>query len=116
VCSTDTLVSILSYQVFSKPYSQLYLRQYLEAGDIMVPACADDPYAPDGETEQDVHRVKLRMGKDGRVQITSNWSTLVTTSCMSDGDMAMFEVEPNDEDVLFIHMWSNLPIGKPVKY
>jgi hypothetical protein len=115
VCSTDTLVSILSYQVFFKQYRQLYLRQYLEVGDIMVPACADDPYAPDNETEQNVHIVKLRMGKDGRVQITSNWITLVTTSCMSDGDLAVFEVEPNDEDVLFIHMWSNLPIGKPVK-
>jgi hypothetical protein len=66
VCSTDILVSKLSYQVFSKPYNQLYLRQYLEAGDIMVPACVDDPYAPEGETEQDVHYVKLRMGKDGR--------------------------------------------------
>jgi hypothetical protein len=77
----------------------------------MVPACADDPYAPDGETEKDVHRVKLWIGKDGRAQITSNWSTLVTTSCMSDGGMAMFKVEPNDEDVPFIHMWSNLPIG-----
>jgi hypothetical protein len=62
-----------------------------------------------------VHRVKLRMGKDGRAQITSNWSTLMTTSCMSNGYMVVFEVEPNDEDVLFIHMWSNLPIGKPVK-
>jgi hypothetical protein len=51
VCSTDTLVSILSYQVFLKPYSQLYLRQYLEAGDIMVPAYANDPYAPEGKTE-----------------------------------------------------------------
>jgi hypothetical protein len=89
MCSTDTLVSILSYQVLLKPYSQLYLRQYLEAGDIMVPACADDPYALEGETEQDVHRVKLQMGKDGRAQITSNWSTLVTTSCMSDGDMVI---------------------------
>jgi hypothetical protein len=87
----------------------------MEAGDIMVPACADDPYAPKGETEQDVHYVKLRMGKDGRAQITSNLSTLVTTSCMSDDDMAVFEVEPDDEEVLFIHMWSNLPIGKPVK-
>jgi hypothetical protein len=115
VCLTDTLVSILSYQVFSKPYSQFYLRQYLEAGDIMVPTCVDDSYAPEGETEQDVHRVKLRMGKDGRAQITSNWSKLVTTSRMSDGGMAMFEVEPNDEDVLFIHMWSNVPIGGPVK-
>jgi hypothetical protein len=66
VCSTDTLVSILSYQVFLKPYSQLYLRQYLEEGDITVPACVDDPYAPEGETKQDVHYVKLRMGKDGR--------------------------------------------------
>jgi hypothetical protein len=98
-----------------KPYSQLYLRQYLEAGDIMVPACADDPYAPEGEIEQDVHYVKLRMGKDGRAQITSNWSTLVTTSCMSDDDMVVFKVEPDDEEVLFIHIWSNLPIGKPVK-
>jgi hypothetical protein len=115
VCSTDILVSILSYQVFSKPYSQLYLRQYLEAGDIMVPAYANEPYAPKGETEQDVHYVKLRMEKDGHAQITSNWSTLVTTSCMSDDDMAVFEVEPDDEEVLFIHMWSNLPIGKLVK-
>jgi hypothetical protein len=115
VCSTDTLVSILSYQVFSKPYNQLYLWQYLEAGDIMVLACADDPYAPKGETEQDVHYVKLRMGKDGRAQITSNSSTLVTTSYMSDDDMDVFDVEPDDKEVLFIHMWSNLPIGKLVK-
>jgi hypothetical protein len=81
----------------------------------MVPACADDPYAPEGETEQDVHRVKLRMGKDGRAQITSNWSKHVTTSRMADGDMAVFDVEPNDKDVLFIHMWSNVPIGGLVK-
>jgi hypothetical protein len=81
----------------------------------MVPACADAPYAPEGETGQDVHYVKLRMGKDGRAQNTSNWSTLVTTSCMSDDDMAVFKVELDDEEVLFIHMWSNLPIGKPVK-
>jgi hypothetical protein len=67
VCSTNTLVSILSYQVFLKQYSQLYLRQYLEVGDIMVPAYADDPYARDGETKQNVHIVKLRIGKDGRV-------------------------------------------------
>jgi hypothetical protein len=38
----------------------------------MVPACTDNPYAPEGETEQDVHSVKLRMGKDVRAQITSN--------------------------------------------
>jgi hypothetical protein len=98
-----------------KLYSQLYLRQYLEAGDIMVPACADDPYAPEGETKQDVHYVKLWMGKDGRAQITSNWSMLVTTSHMSDDDMAVFEVEPDEKEVLFIHMWSNLRIGQPVK-
>jgi hypothetical protein len=39
----------------------------------------------------------------------------VSTSCMSDDDMAVFDVEPDDKEVLFIHMWSNLPIGKPVK-
>jgi hypothetical protein len=100
VCSTDTLVSIRSYQVFSKSYSQLYLRQILEAEDIIVPACADDPYAPEGETKQDMHYVKLRMGKDGRAQITSNWSTLVTTSCMSDDDMAVFEVKPDDKGIV----------------
>jgi hypothetical protein len=55
------------------------------------------------------------MGKDGHAQITSNWSTLVTTSCMSDDDMVVFDVEPDDKEVLFIHMWSNQPIGKPVK-
>jgi hypothetical protein len=49
-------------------------------------------------------------GQRWSCQITSNWSTLLTTSCMSDGDMVVFEVEPNNEDVLFIHMWSNLPI------
>jgi hypothetical protein len=87
-----------------KPYSQLYLRQYLEAGDIMVPACADDLYAPEGETEQDVHYVMLWMGKDGHAQITSNWSTLVTTSRMSDDDMVVFDVEPDDKEVLFIHV------------
>jgi hypothetical protein len=38
----------------------------------MVPAYADDPYAPEGETEQDVHYIKLRMGNDGRAQITTN--------------------------------------------
>jgi hypothetical protein len=81
----------------------------------MVPACTDDPYAPEGETEQDVYYVKLQMGKDGRAQITSNWSTLVTTSRMSDNDMAVFEVEPDEKEVLFIHLLSNVPIGKPVK-
>jgi hypothetical protein len=111
----DTLVSILSYQVFSKPYSQLFLKQYLEAGDIMVPACTDDPYAPEGETEHDVHYVKLRMGNDGRSQITTNWSTLVTTSRMSIDDMAVFELEPDEKEVLFIHLMSNVPIGKPIK-
>jgi hypothetical protein len=81
----------------------------------MVPACADDPYAPEGETEQDMHYVKLWMGNDGRAQITSNWSTLVTTSRMSDDDMAVFEIEPDEKEVLFIHLLSNVPIGKPVK-
>jgi hypothetical protein len=111
----DTLVSILSYQVFSKPYNQLYLKQYLEAGDIMVPACADKPYEPEGETEQDVHYVKLQMGNDGCAQITTNWSTLMTTSRMSVDDMAVFELEPDEKEVLFSHLLSNVPIGKPVK-
>jgi hypothetical protein len=111
----DTLVSILLYQVFLKPYSQLYLKHYLEAVDIMVPACADDLYAPKGETEQDVHYIKLRMGNDVHAQITTNWSTLVTTSHMSVDDMAVFELEPDEKEVLFIHLMSNVPIGKPVK-
>jgi hypothetical protein len=81
----------------------------------MVPACTDDPYAPEGETEQDVHYVKLRMGNDGRAQITTNWSTLVTTSRMSVDDMAMFELEPDEKEVLFIYLMSNMLIGKPVK-
>jgi hypothetical protein len=55
-----------------KKYNPLYLRQYLDAGEILVPAYADDPYAPDDETEQDQHIVKLQMGKDGRAQITTN--------------------------------------------
>jgi hypothetical protein len=29
-----------------------------------VPACADDPYAPNDETERMEHIVKLRMGND----------------------------------------------------
>jgi hypothetical protein len=37
------------------------------------------------------------MGKDGRAQITTNYNTLVTTSCMSEGDMVVFTVEPNDK-------------------
>jgi hypothetical protein len=55
------------------------------------------------------------MGNDGRAQITSNWSTLVSTSCMSDDDMAVFEVEADEKEVLFIHLLSNVPIGKSVK-
>jgi hypothetical protein len=111
----DTLVSILLYQVFLKPYSQLYLKQYLEAGDIILPACAGDLYAPKGETKQDVHYVKLWMGNDGRSQITTNWRTLVTTSRMPVDDMAVFEHEPDEKEVLFIHLMSNVSIGKLVK-
>jgi hypothetical protein len=33
---------------------------------------------------------------------------------MSVDDMAMFKLEP-DEEVLFIHLMSNMPIGKQVK-
>jgi hypothetical protein len=39
----------------------------------------------------------------------------VTTSRMSNDDMVVFDVEPDDKEVLFIHIWSNLPIGQPVK-
>jgi hypothetical protein len=55
------------------------------------------------------------MGKDGHAQITTNWSTLVTTSHMSVDDLAVFELEPDEKEVLFIHLMSNVPIGKPVK-
>jgi hypothetical protein len=39
----------------------------------------------------------------------------VTTPCMSLSNMVVFTFEPNDEDVLFIHLWSNMQIDRPVK-
>jgi hypothetical protein len=39
----------------------------------------------------------------------------MTTSRMFVDDMAVFELEPDEKVVLFIHVMSNVPIGKPVK-
>ncbi|KAM0831648.1 hypothetical protein ACQ4PT_065363 [Festuca glaucescens] len=59
--------------VFSKEYNELYLKQFLEH-DIFLLAHTEDPYA-NANPKHDVddrslctkdHRVKLRMGSDGR--------------------------------------------------
>lgn len=110
----------MSFQVFSKEYSERYLEQYLEH-DIFVPAHAEDPYASPTHDVDDRsvwtkdHRVKLRMGSDGRAMITTNWYDLVKGAHMSVGEMAVFEFEQDEDDVLFIMLASNVPMGGPVK-